>query len=165
MADKSLEVQVGELMRQNGLRLAVAESCTGGLLGHRLTNVPGSSTYFVGGLITYAYEPKVKLLGVRWGTLEKYGAVSREVALEMARGARELLAADIGLAVTGIAGPGGGTPDKPVGLTWIGLSARDYNDAWRFVWQGDRLRNKEQSAEAGLKLLIEFLRKQESLID
>lgn len=164
MVGQPLETQVGELMRQLGLRLAVAESCTGGLIGNLLTNVPGSSTYFVGGLITYAYEAKVKLLGVRWETLEKYGAVSREVALEMARGVRELLAADIGLSVTGIAGPGGGTPEKPIGLTWIGLSAWEYDDAWRFVWQGDRLSNKVQSAEAGLNMLIEFLRKQKPLV-
>jgi PncC family amidohydrolase len=164
MNDNSLEAQVGELLRQRGMRLAVAESCTGGLLGHHLTNIPGSSTYFVGGLITYAYEAKVKLLGVRWETLERYGAVSKEIALEMARGVRELLAADIGLAVTGIAGPGGGTPDKPIGLTWIGLSSRDFDEAWRFVWEGDRLSNKKQSVEAGLKLLIEYLHGREPLV-
>lgn len=161
MADTSLETRTGELLHQRGLRLAVAESCTGGLLGHRLTNVAGSSTYFVGGFIAYANEAKIRLLGVSQETLEKYGAVSRETVLDMARGARKHLAADIGLAVTGVAGPGGGTPAKPVGLTWIGLSAQDFDDARRFVWQGDRLNNKVQSAEAALNMLIEYLLEKE----
>lgn len=165
MSGTSLEARVGELLHLRGLRLAVAESCTGGLLGHRLTNVAGSSTYFVGGLIAYANEAKVKLLGVHQETLDKYGAVSRETVLEMARGARRQLEADIGLAVTGIAGPSGGTPDKPVGLTWIGLSTQSLDDARRFVWQGDRLSNKEQSAQAGLNLLMEFLLEKEPLWD
>jgi PncC family amidohydrolase len=155
--DNSLEVQVGELLRRRGLRLAVAESCTGGLLGHRLTNVPGSSTYFVGGVISYAYEAKVRLLGVRWETLEAYGAVSRETVLEMAHGARRMLAADLGLSVSGIAGPGGGTPDKPVGLAWFGLNAKGFENAWSTVSEGDRLSIKEQFAETALKLLVEYL--------
>ena len=157
MDDKSLEVIVGELLRQRGLRLALAESCTGGLLGHWITNVPGSSTYFVGGVIAYAYEAKVRLLGVRWETLEKHGAVSQETVLEMARGARRALAADIGLAVSGVAGPGGGMPGKPVGFTWIGLSTPDTEQAWSYVWEGDRLRNKELSAEQALRLLADYL--------
>lgn len=165
MTVKSLEARVGELLHQRGLRLAVAESCTGGLLGHRLTNVSGSSNYFLGGLITYSNEAKVELLGVHQDTLETYGAVSRETVVEMARGARKRLSADIGLAVTGIAGPDGGTSDKPVGLTWIGISAQDIDDARRFVWHGDRLHNKEQSTEAGLNLLMEYLREQIPLQD
>ncbi len=115
MADKPLEVLLGELLRQRGLRLAVAESCTGGLIGHRITNMAGASTYYMGSVTAYAYEAKVRLLGVRWTTLEKFGAVSQETVIEMARGVRNALAADIGVAVSGIAGPGGGTPDKPVG--------------------------------------------------
>jgi nicotinamide-nucleotide amidase len=114
MPGKPLEVLVGELLRRGGLRLAVAESCTGGLIGHRITNVPGSSTYYMGSVTAYAYEAKVRVLGVRWSTLEKYGAVSQETVLEMASGVRRALAADIGLSVSGIAGPGGGTPEKPV---------------------------------------------------
>jgi PncC family amidohydrolase len=155
--DDSLETQVGELLRRRGLRLAVAESCTGGLLAHRLTNVPGSSTYFVGGIISYAYEAKVRLLGVSWETLEKYGAVSRETVLEMAHGARRMLSADIGLSVSGIAGPGGGMPEKPVGLAWFGLSARDFEDARSTLSEGDRLNNKEHFADTALKMLIEYL--------
>jgi PncC family amidohydrolase len=165
MDDPSLEVQVGELLRRRGLRLAVAESCTGGLLGHRLTNVPGSSTYFVGGVISYAYEAKVRLLGVTWDTLEAHGAVSRETVIEMARGVRKLLAADIGVSISGIAGPGGSTPEKPVGLTWIGLSAQDFEDAWSAIWEGERVSNKEMSAEAALRLLIQYLRDQEPSLE
>jgi PncC family amidohydrolase len=152
-----LEVLAGELLRKNGLRLAAAESCTGGLLGHRITNVPGASTYYMGSVTAYAYEAKVRLLGVRWATLEKYGAVSKETVLEMARGVRRALAADIGMSISGIAGPGGGTLDKPVGLTWIGLSAADVDEAWRYVWPGDRLAVKEQSAEEALRLLVDYL--------
>jgi PncC family amidohydrolase len=157
MSDIPLENRIGELLRRRGLRLAVAESCTGGLIGHRITNVAGASTYYMGSVTAYAYEAKVRLIGVRWATLEKYGAVSRETALEMARGVRRSLAADIGVSVTGIAGPGGGTPDKPVGLTWIGLSAAEVDEAWQFIWPGDRLAVKEQSAEMALQLLADYL--------
>ncbi len=154
---KPLEVLVGELLYSRGLHLAVAESCTGGLIGHRLTNVPGSSNYYSGSVTAYANEAKARLLGVRWETLEKYGAVSQESALEMARGVRKALVADIGVSVSGVAGPGGGTPDKPIGLTWIGLSAADREQTWRFVWPGDRLAVKEQSAQAVLQLLVDYL--------
>mgnify|MGYP001087426177 FL=1 len=157
MTDTPLEILVGELLREHGLRLAVAESCTGGLIGHRLTNIPGSSTYYMGSVTAYAYEAKVRLLGVTWETLEKHGAVSRPTVLEMARGVRRALAADIGLAVSGIAGPGGGTPEKPVGLTWIGLSTPAVQYARDFYWEGDRLQNKAASAEAALQLLAEHL--------
>lgn len=154
---ETLEVKAGKLLRQQGLRLAAAESCTGGLLGHRITNIPGASTYYVGSITAYAYEAKVRLLGVRWETLETYGAVSRETVIEMARGVRRALAADIGISVSGIAGPSGGTPEKPVGTTWIGLSAADDEQAWHYLWGGDRLQVKEKSAEQALLLLVEYL--------
>ena len=156
---ETLEIVAGELLRRRGLRLAVAESCTGGLIGHRLTNIPGSSDYYMGSVTAYAYEAKVRLLGVSWSSLEEYGAVSREVAIEMARGVRTNLNADIGLSVTGIAGPGGGSAEKPVGLTWIGFSSPDGEEARQFIWQGDRLQVKEQSAEAALDILVEYLRR------
>ena len=156
--DEPLEVVVGKLLRKRGLRLAVAESCTGGLVGHRVTNVAGSSTYYMGSVTAYAYEAKVRLLGVRWATLEKYGAVSKETVLEMACGVRRALAADIGVAISGIAGPGGGTPDKPVGLVWIGLSAAGVDEAWKNIWTGDRLSVKEKAAEAALHLTADYLR-------
>ena len=157
MNDDLLEIRLGKLLLQRGLCLAVAESCTGGLVGHRITNVAGSSNYFIGGIISYANEVKVRMLGVRGETLEKYGAVSRETVLEMAGGVRNLLAADFGLAVSGIAGPGGGTADKPVGTVWIGLSTPDKELAWSYRLQGDRIQIKEQAAGRALGHLVEYL--------
>jgi PncC family amidohydrolase len=157
MVEKIIEVLSGELLRARGLRLAVAESCTGGLVGHRLTNVAGSSTYYQGSVTAYAYEAKVRLLGVHWETLEQHGAVSLETAIEMARGVRIALAADIGLAITGIAGPGGGTLEKPVGTTWVGLSSPWDEFARQYFWEGSRIENKESSAQAALQLLVDYL--------
>lgn len=157
---KTLEVRVGEILSQRGLRLAVAESCTGGLISHLVTNVAGSSVYFLGGMIAYANEAKVHLLGVHQETLEKFGAVSSETVIEMARGVRNTLSADIGISVSGIAGPGGGTPEKPVGTVWIGLSTPKEELARHFHWTGNRLDVKEQSARAALMLLLEYLQKE-----
>jgi len=154
---KPLEVLVGELLLQRGLWLAVAESCTGGLIGHLLTNVPGSSAYYMGSVTAYANEAKARLLGVSWDTLEKYGAVSAETVVEMARGIRLALTSDIGISVSGIAGPTGGTPDKPVGTVWIGLSTPKEEYARHYLWSGDRLAIKKQSAQAALQLLVEHL--------
>jgi PncC family amidohydrolase len=112
----------------------------------------------MGSVTAYAYEAKVRLLGVQWKTLEEEGAVSKPVVLEMAQGVRRALAADIGLSVSGIAGPGGGTAEKPVGLTCFGISTPAYENAWEFIWQGNRLQNKEQSAEQALQLLVDYLR-------
>ena len=157
--DTTLEVRLGHLLRVRRFRLATAESCTGGLLADRITNVPGSSDYFVGGFTAYAYEAKVATLGVSWDTLHKFGAVSRETVLEMARGARSILKADIAISVSGIAGPGGGMPGKPVGTTWIGLVTPQGDQAHVFYWQGSRRENKELSAEAALRLVVEYLEK------
>ena len=154
---EKLEVIVGQMLAERKLKLATAESCTGGLVAHRLTNVPGSSGYFEGGIIAYSYEAKERLLGVHHDTLYERGAVSAETALEMARGARKTLGTDIGIAVTGIAGPGGGLPGKAVGLVYIALSARTYERVEHFVWKSDREGNKMQSAEAALAMLKEFL--------
>ncbi len=165
--EQPLEVEVGILLRQRGLKLVAAESCTGGLIGHRLTNVPGSSDYYLGSVTAYAYEAKERLLGVSHETLARYGAVSQEVALEMARGARQALAGDfplqqlVGISVSGIAGPGGGMPGKPVGLTWIGLSAPDLERAWKYIWPGDRVENKALSAQQALQLLVDYLQGKE----
>ena len=153
----SLEMQIGDLLREHGLKLATAESCTGGLIASRITDVPGSSDYFVGGVAAYAYEAKVALLGVSWDTLQTYGAVSRETVLEMARGARQALQADVAISVSGIAGPGGGLPNKPVGTTWIGLSAPEGEWARIFCFEGNRLQNKSSSAEAALQMLTDYL--------
>jgi PncC family amidohydrolase len=155
--EESLEIKIGGSLREQGLKLATAESCTGGLIGHRLTNIPGSSDYYLGGIIAYAYEAKVALLDVSWDTLHQYGAVSRETVLEMARGARKALEADIAVSVSGIAGPGGGLPGKPVGTTWLGLAAADGEWARVFCFLGEREANKAYSAEAALRLVWDYL--------
>jgi PncC family amidohydrolase len=155
--DTSLETRVGTLLRQQGLRLAAAESCTGGLVGHRITNVPGSSTYYMGSVTAYAYEAKVRLLGVKWETLETHGAVSDPVVEEMASGVRRAMAADIGLSISGIAGPGGGTPEKPVGLVYFGLSSADRTWTDHQIFEGDRLSVKQQSADHILTMLEDYL--------
>lgn len=161
--EQSLEVLVGDLLRRKKLKLVVAESCTGGLIGHRITNIPGSSDYYLGSITAYAYEAKRALLGVRADTLEKYGAVSRQTVLEMALGVRKSLAGEfpldqlIGISVSGIAGPGGATPDKPVGLIWMGMSAHDGDWAWKFQWHGNRVENKALTAEEALQILCEYL--------
>lgn len=154
----SLETQVGQLLKTHSLTIAVAESCTGGLLGHRLTNVAGSSAYMLGGVIAYSNVIKQRLLNVTEATLIAHGAVSEAVAAAMAQGVRKLIGTDIGVSITGIAGPGGGTADKPVGLTYVGLSTEDRSLVSRFVWEGDRIANKQYSAEAALRLLLDQLK-------
>ena len=161
MSEDPIEVQVGNALRSLGWTLAVGESCTGGLIGHRLTQVPGASEYFLGSVVAYAYDAKERLLGVRHQTLYDHGAVSRETALEMAHGARLAFGADIGLAVTGIAGPSGGLPGKPVGLTWIAVSTRQHQVAEHTIWPGDRTAVKEQSSDAALRLALRILHKGE----
>ncbi len=163
--DDSLEYKVGKTLRERRLKLVVSESCTGGLIGHRITNIPGSSDYYLGSITAYAYEAKERLLGVNHDTLTAHGAVSRQVVIEMAEGVRRALSADfpfeqtVGISVSGIAGPGGGLPGKPVGLVWVGLSTPDGNRAWRFLWSGDRVTNKELTAEAALNILFRYLEK------
>lgn len=152
-----LEENVGKLLRMQTLRLATAESCTGGLISDRLTNVSGSSEYFPGGVVAYAYEAKVNLLGVSWDTLNTAGAVSEEVVIQMAQGARKLFGTEIAVSVSGIAGPGGGTAEKPVGTTWIGLVAPGGMWARHFIWNGNREQNKHQSSEAALQLVLDYL--------
>ena len=159
----SIEQTVGILLRQKGLKLSIAESCTGGLVSDRITNIPGSSDYFMGAIVAYAYEAKVHLLGVKWDTLTAYGAVSKEVVLEMARGARKALETDIAVSVSGIAGPGGETDEKPVGTTWVGLSTPDGEWARQFCWDGDRISNKASSAQAVLEILLDYLEQRENL--
>lgn len=154
---ESLDFRVGNLLRERGLKLALAESCTGGLIGDRITNTPGSSDYFVGGVVAYAYSAKADLLGVSWDTLNSKGAVSQETVLEMARGARRVFGADIAVSISGIAGPGGGTADKPVGTTWVGLVAPDGEWAKRFQFSGIREQNKASAADAALQMLLDYL--------
>lgn len=155
--EEALETILGRLLTGRGLWLAVAESCTGGLISHLVTNVPGSSAYYRGGITAYANETKTRLLGVRVETLERHGAVSEATVLEMARGVCAVLQSDIGVSVSGIAGPGGGSADKPVGTTWIGLSAPDLERGWNFIFSGNRIQVKEQAAQQALQLLVDYL--------
>jgi len=150
----NLEQQLVDLFTRKGLTIATAESCTGGLVAGRITDVPGSSAVLLGGIVSYSNEAKARLLGVSHDALLQNGAVSEEVALQMARGARERLGADVAVSITGIAGPDGGTPEKPLGLTWIGLSDEQGDRAERFVWESDRAGNREQSVAAALNMLI-----------
>jgi PncC family amidohydrolase len=152
-----LAAELGRLLHARGLTLALAESCTGGLIGSLITDVPGSSDYFLGSAVTYAYSAKENILGVRHETLLAHGAVSAETACEMAQGARRVFGADIAASVTGIAGPGGSMPGKPVGLVQIHLSAEDAESGERHVWDSDRVGNKLLSAEAVLRLVVRYL--------
>ncbi len=149
--------EIAPLLRARGWRLAVAESCTAGLLGYHITEVPGSSAYFVGGVIVYADALKLRLLQVQETTLHRWGAVSPQVALEMAASVCRLTEADVGVSITGIAGPGGWTSEKPLGLTYIALAAPGERWVWRHVWRGDREANRKSSAQAALAHLIQYL--------
>ena len=150
--------EIGAQLRAAGLTCATAESCTGGLIGHLITENAGSSDYFAGGAIVYSYDAKERVLGVDHDTLMTVGAVSGEVAQQMAQGARRLYAVDVAVSVTGVAGPGGGTPDKPVGTVHIHLSAADgVERGERYVWPADRSGNKLLSAQAALQMIADYL--------
>ena len=154
---ENIEEKIGQELRERGWHLAVAESCTGGLIGHRITNISGSSTYYLGSITAYAYRAKVRLLGVSWDTLETYGAVSEEAIGEMAQGVRRALTADVGIAVSGIAGPTGGTSDKPVGYTWIGFSTVKGIITLQHTAGGNRIENKQEIAQIALEFLYQNL--------
>lgn len=158
MADPELVALAERLqarMLQAGLTLATAESCTGGLVAHAITEVSGSSGYFHGGFVTYANEVKRDQLGVPEEVLAAHGAVSAQVARAMAEGARSRIGTDVGVAITGIAGPEGGSAEKPVGLTYVAVADPVGVDVRRYLWTGDRTANKVDSARAGLELLLE----------
>ncbi|RLE30050.1 damage-inducible protein CinA [Candidatus Acetothermia bacterium] len=149
-----LELEIGERLRGSGRTLAVAESCTGGLLAMRITEVPGASEYFLGGIVSYANPAKERLLGVPGEVLARHGAVSEECARAMALGARAAFGADYALAITGIAGPGGGTPEKPVGLVYIALAGPDGEvEVREHRFAGSRQGIRWSAAEAALSLL------------
>jgi nicotinamide-nucleotide amidase len=155
---ETMEEVVGRLLTKQGLTVAVAESCTGGLIGHRLTQVPGSSAYFDRGIVCYSNGAKMELLGVPTSLLEKHGAVSAPVAAAMANGIRERSGTDIGLSVTGIAGPDGGTATKPVGLVYVGLDGGEGETITKeFRFHGDRHVIKQRSSQAALDLLRRWL--------
>ena len=153
----TLAEEVGALLLARGWRLGLGESCTGGLVGHVLTNIPGSSAFFQGGVIAYANDVKRDVLGVPEEALLTHGAVSAPVAVAMARGARRVVDAEVGISITGIAGPTGGTPEKPVGTVYIGYSSPLGEGAERYRWEEDRLGNKVLSARAALEVLRDLL--------
>jgi|SRR5271157_3139388 len=142
---------------ERGITVAVAESCTGGLIAKTLTDVAGASGYFLGGIVSYSNEAKVRLLGVPEAQLAAHGAVSVQVARAMAAGAMGRTGAALAVAVTGVSGPGGGSPSKPVGLTYVAVADQAGVEVRRFVWTGDRAANREASARAALELLLERL--------
>jgi nicotinamide-nucleotide amidase len=156
LTDK-LEVLAGELLTQAGMTVSLAESCTGGLVGHLLTEVPGSSRYFLGGVVAYDDSVKTALLDVPPSLIRQYGAVSAECALQMARAVRGITGSDIGISVTGVAGPTGGTAAKPVGTVYVALTADGAEKVERFGWHDTRSGNKRHSAEAALRMLVGFL--------
>lgn len=140
---------------ERGLTIATAESCTGGLVAHVLTEVPGSSAYLRGGVVAYADPVKERILGVPADVLAAHGAVSAQVAVAMAEGVRALLGTDLGVGVTGVAGPDGGSDAKPVGLVYVAVAGAGATDVRRFLWSGDRSGNKAASAEAAIGMLAE----------
>jgi nicotinamide-nucleotide amidase len=149
--------RVGDACRARSTTIGAAESCTGGLVAHWITEVPGSSAYFLGGVVTYSNGLKQALIDVPADVLDAHGAVSAQVARAMAVGARARLGVDLAVAVTGVAGPDGGTPDKPVGLTYVAVADGDGEAVRRFQWAGDRSANKRSSAEAALRSVLERL--------
>lgn len=155
--DQTLEEVVGKLLLDKGKTIAVAESCTGGLIGAKFTNVSGSSNYFERGVVTYSNKAKTELLGVPKEIIDKHGAVSEEVAILMAEGVRKLAKTDYGLSSTGIAGPTGGTPEKPVGLVYIGFANENDSFAQKFQLGEDRITNRERAAQAALNMVRLFL--------
>lgn len=154
---ESTAARLGLILKEKKLCCATAESCTGGLIGAALTDIPGSSAWYRGGVISYANDAKIRLLGVSAAILAARGAVSEEVALAMARGACEALGADIGLASTGIAGPDGGSPAKPVGTVWLGWAWRGGVQAKVFHFSGDRAAVRAQAVQAALSGLLALI--------
>ncbi len=151
----ALAARVQERCLARGVRLATVESCTGGLVGHLITETPGSSAYYVGGFVTYSDRLKQDLVDVPGEVLAAHGAVSAQTAVAMATGGRTRTGADVGAAVTGIAGPDGGTAQKPVGLTYVAVADATGTEVRRHLWSGERTDNKRASAEALLELVLE----------
>ena len=157
MIDEQTLKKVSDLLKQKNLTIATAESCTGGLFAHSLTNISGSSDYFKRGIVSYSNESKIELLDISEELLIEYGAVSIQVAQAMAEGVRIKSNVDIGISTTGIAGPTGGTNEKPVGLVYISISTSDETMVQKFQFLGDRLQNKERTCNAALQMLLNIL--------
>lgn len=153
----ALAERLGHALKARNWTICAAESCTGGLVLSSLTDISGSSAYVLGGIVTYSNEAKMQFVGVQASTLEAYGAVSEQTALEMALGVKKAFNANVAISVTGIAGPGGGSPEKPVGLVYIGAIVEQVLLVRRYLWQGNRIENKEQSAAAALSFVLELM--------
>lgn len=158
------EEVIGSLLKQRGWKISTAESCTGGLVAHRITNISGSSDYFESGVITYSNEAKIELLKVPEGIIKTHGAVSGQTAVAMAEGIRKLRNTDIGVGITGIAGPTGGTTAKPVGLVYIALSAPSYVECKEFRFTGDRGEIKLMASEEALEMIRIFLENDQTVV-
>ncbi len=158
MIDEESLKKISKILKDKKLKIATAESATGGLIANNFTNISGSSEYFDRGLVTYSNKAKMELLDVKKETLEKYGAVSKETAREMAEGVRKKSGVDIGVSTTGIAGPNGGTKEKPVGTVFIGLSTKKETIVDKYQFEDDRLENKENFCNAALDLIYETIR-------
>jgi PncC family amidohydrolase len=153
----SLSARLQDLALERGLTVGTAESCTGGLIGHALTAIPGSSRYYRGGVVSYSDDIKIRLLDVPATAIERHGAVSAQVAVAMAEGARQRLECDYAVSVTGVAGPDGGSEAKPVGLTYVAAAGPVDHEVQRHLWDGDRAANKEHSAVAAVELLVALI--------
>lgn len=153
----NLAEKLGLLLKQHELTITAAESCTGGLFLSTLTDISGSSAYVMGGVVTYSNEAKQKFINVQESTLMAHGAVSRQTAREMAIGVKLLFESDYAVSITGIAGPGGGTAEKPVGLVYIGIATPDDVQVYRYIWDGNRIENKQHSVKAAIELLINLV--------
>lgn len=152
-----IEEKIGRILRERRFKIAVAESCTGGLIANRITNIQGASDYFDMGFVAYSNDSKELFLFVPEEVMAKKGAVSSEVVKAMAEGMRETTGVDIALSVTGIAGPGGGSPEKPVGTVYVGLASKDNVFVRKFLFSGDRISIKTQTSEEALKMMLDYL--------
>ncbi len=152
-----IEKRIGKMLKERGLKIAVAESCTGGLISSRITDISGASDYFEAGITTYSNVSKIRLLNVPKDTIDRYGAVSEETAKSMAEGVKKTLHADIGVSVTGIAGPTGGTEGKPVGTVFIGLATKKATYVRKFFFDGNRLEIRRKTSDAAFMLVEEYL--------
>jgi nicotinamide-nucleotide amidase len=151
--DEELERVIGKILTERRQTLSIAESCTGGYISSKIVSVPGSSNYYIGGVCVYSNIEKIKLLNIKEDTLKKHGAVSEETAIEMAESVRQIMDTDYAISTTGIAGPSGGTDQKPVGLVWIGFSGKEKKYAMRFLFGNDREVNIQRSAQRALEIL------------
>jgi nicotinamide-nucleotide amidase len=152
-----IEKTIGIILTEKGMKLGVIESATGGLISHRITNIAGSSVYYKGSITAYSNEIKNRIVGVHTETLNKHGSVSAQTAEELASGGKKVLEVDICIADTGIAGPGGATDGKPIGLFYIGLSHGNTTFNRKHIFTGDREQNKKEAAETALQILKEYL--------